>query len=184
MYKNIDAFVFVSEYVKTEKIKTFPVLEFKTSKVIYNGTALRKNIGNDKVKMRSISMLDIAGLVDWKNAEILLKTMIKLSNIYRKIHLYIAGDGPIKSRLEDIIRSNNLEDNVFLLGYRSNIGGLLSQCDIFVHPAYQEGFGIAVAEAMMAEKPIIVANAGALPELIENEKTGLIVDPFNDEEWV
>jgi glycosyltransferase involved in cell wall biosynthesis len=36
---------------------------------------------------------------------------------------------------------------------------------------------------MIAEKPIIVANAGALPELIENEKTGLIVDPFNAEEW-
>ena len=60
---------------------------------------------------------------------------------------------------------------------------MLEQADIYVHPAYAEGFGIAVAEAMMAEKPIIVANSGALPELIENENSGLIVEPFDAKEW-
>ena len=99
------------------------------------------------------------------------------------IYLYIAGEGPMRAQLIELIKLNNLEKNVFLLGYQSNVGGLLKQCDIFVHPAYAEGFGIAVAEAMMAKKPIIVANAGALPELIENEKSGLTVDPFNAEEW-
>jgi glycosyltransferase involved in cell wall biosynthesis len=60
---------------------------------------------------------------------------------------------------------------------------MLNQCDVFVHPAYAEGFGIVIPEAMMAEKPIIVSNAGALPELIENEKTGLVVDPHNAQAW-
>ena len=183
IYIKVDFFVFISEFVKKEKMNAFPILIKKENQIIYNGTEERHDNSYKLDEMQGISLLDIAGLVDWKNAEVLIRTMIKLSNINSKIHLYIAGDGPMKSRLEAMIRSNGLEDNVFLLGYQSNIGSLLKQCDIFVHPAYEEGFGIAVAEAMIAEKPIIVANAGALPELIENEKTGLIVDPFNAEEW-
>ena len=64
-----------------------------------------------------------------------------------------------------------------------NVGDLYKRTDIFVHPCYVEGFGIAVAEAMVEEKPIIVSNAGALPELIAHEKTGLLVAPFNAEAW-
>ena len=54
---------------------------------------------------------------------------------------------------------------------------------MFVHPSYAEGFGIVIPEAMLAEKPIIVSNAGALPELIENEVSGLVVEPHNAEQW-
>jgi glycosyltransferase involved in cell wall biosynthesis len=83
-----------------------------------------------------------------------------------------------------MIDKYNLSNNVILLGYQNNIGRLLNDCDIFVHPSYKEGFGIAVAEAMHAGKPIIVSCAGALPELIINQKNGLVVTPHNPEEWV
>ncbi len=46
-----------------------------------------------------------------------------------------------------------------------------------------QGFGIVIPEAMLAAKPIIASNAGALPELIEHGKTGLIVDPYSPQEW-
>ncbi len=77
----------------------------------------------------------------------------------------------------------NLENNIFLLGYQTNIGRYIEDCDIFVHPSYAEGFGIAVAEAMRAKKPVIVSNAGALPELIEDQKSGLVINPHSAEEW-
>jgi glycosyltransferase involved in cell wall biosynthesis len=61
---------------------------------------------------------------------------------------------------------------------------LLKECDIYVHPAYAEGFGISVAEAMMAGKPIIVSDAGALPEVIGKEtEAGLIINPFDAKMW-
>lgn len=185
IYKKVDFFVFISEFVKKEKMISFPILTKKENQIIYNGTEKQIDNGDKLAEMHGISLLDIAGLVYWKNTEILIRAMsILLKNKKNKnTYLYIAGEGPMRTQLVELIKLNDLEDNVFLLGYRSNIGGLLKQCDIFVHPSFAEGFGIAVTEAMMAEKPIIVANAGALPELIENEKTGLIVDPYNAEAW-
>lgn len=185
IYIKVDFFVFISEFVKKEKMISFPILTKKENQIIYNGTEKQIDNGDKLAEMHGISLLDIAGLVYWKNTEILIRAMsILLKNKKNKnTYLYIAGEGPMRTQLVELIKLNDLEDNVFLLGYRSNIGGLLKQCDIFVHPSFAEGFGIAVTEAMMAEKPIIVANAGALPELIKNEKTGLIVDPYNAEAW-
>jgi glycosyltransferase involved in cell wall biosynthesis len=49
--------------------------------------------------------------------------------------------------------------------------------DAYVNPASAEAFGIATVEAMLASLPIVVANSGALPELITHEHTGLLVEP-------
>ena len=55
--------------------------------------------------------------------------------------------------------------------------------DVLVHPCYIEGFGLSVVEAMMAKKPVIVSNSGALPEIVTHKKTGLLVHPFQAEDW-
>jgi len=185
IYSRVDIFIYISEYVKKYKMIQFPVLTGKNSKVIYNGTENRKITRDDSPKIKSPALLAVAGLIKLKNLNILIDAIyiitkqMKLNNI----HLYIAGEGPERKSLEKKILDCQLTNNIYLLGYQRNIGALLAKADIFVHPSFAEGFGIAVTEAMMAEKTIIVANAGALPELIENEKTGLIVDPYNAEAW-
>jgi len=72
---------------------------------------------------------------------------------------------------------------VALLGYREDVGDFLHTSDLFVHPSVAEGFGIAVAEAMMAGRPVIAANAGALPELIVDGESGMIVEPLDAQAW-
>lgn len=185
-YKKVDAFVYVSKYVKKYKTDQFPILNSKYSKIIYNGTETRKITDDNFPKMKSLSLLDVAGLVDWKNIDVLVEALNIIVNTKKieNIYLYIAGDGPERNNLEKKIKDYSLGNNIFLMGYQKNIGALLNSCDIFVHPAYAEGFGIAIAEAMFAEKPIIVADAGALPELIENEKSGLVVEATNAQAWV
>jgi len=120
-----------------------------------------------------------------KNIEVVIRAFdIIINKLQREnIYFYVAGDGPERQKLETLIGELGLFDNIFLLGYRSDIGALLNSCDIFVHPAYDEGFGIAVAEAMLACRPIIVSNAGALPELIIHNESGLVVNPFDPQEW-
>jgi len=185
-FKYFDYFIYVSKHVKNEKQSQFKVLAKKSGKVIYNGTDLLTDGGGKFIKMKKFSLLDVAGLVKWKNIQILIEALniiVNQKNL-KNIHLYIAGDGPYRSKLEMLIGKYDLYKYVFLMGYQSNIGKLLKECDVFVHPAYVEGFGIAVTEAMMAEKPIIISNVGALPELIEHNISGLVVDPYNAEEWV
>ena len=184
-YRFVDAFVFVSQYVKQNKLEQFSLIGKKKNVVIYNGTNKRAASNIDTIVINKYALLDIAGLSKWKNTRVLVEALNIIINKRNRtnIHLYIAGDGPERKNLEKLIKAYSLQKKVFLLGYQENVGKLLNDCDIFVHPAYAEAFGIVVPEAMLAQKPIIVSNAGALPELIEHEKTGLIVEPHNPRDW-
>lgn len=184
-YRKVDSFVYISDYVKNEKNKQFSILKKKKGKIIFNGTEKRLDNGNEVAVMKRFSILDIAYLVDWKNIQILIEALNIIINTKQRkdVYLYVAGDGPMRKELETLIEKCNLQQHIFLLGYQSNVGRLLNNCDLFVHPSYAEGFGIVIPEAMLAEKPIIVSNAGALPELIENEVSGLVVEPHNAEQW-
>lgn len=184
-YSKVDSFVYITEYVKREKMKQFPILHSKNGIIIFNGTEKRIDNGKQIVKFKKNSLFDIAGLVDWKNIQILIEAINIIVNIRQRndIFLYIAGDGPMRQELETLIEKYRLENFIFLLGYQSNIGGLLNNCDVFVHPSYAEGFGIVIPEAMLAGKPIIVSNAGALPELVENNVSGIIVEPNDAGQW-
>ena len=185
-YRTVDSFVFISSYVKNEKIKQFPLIDNKNHQIIYNGTENRINKNEEFLEMKRYSLLDIAGLVKWKNIQILIEAFDILINKNKNYnyYLYIIGEGPFRSKLEKQIKTLSLTEHVFLIGYQTNVGGFLNSCDIFVHPSYAEGFGIVIPEAMFAEKPIIVSSSGAHPELIEHEKTGLIVDAQNAKHWV
>jgi len=186
IYKNIDAFVYISKYVKQEKIKIFPFLAKKYGTIIYNGSKeLDKSIEQKEldITINHPSILDIAGLTNIKNIDILIDAIEILVKDGKEVFLYVAGDGPKKEELLNRIQNKQLNHYIHLLGYRADTQLLLKECDIFVHPCYMEGFGLVVTEAMMANKPIIVAKAGALPELIENNKSGLVVEPFDAKSW-
>ena len=185
IYKRIKNVIYISNFVKQEKEKQFPALVNKNHEVIYNGTEKRKGEKYNFEKRQGYSILAVCSLIELKNLEVVIEAMnILVHQIGRKnIFFYVAGDGIHKQRLMQLIEDFNLKEHIVLLGNQTNVGGLLNASDLFVHPSYKEGFGIAVAEAMFARKPIIVSNAGALPELIEHEKTGLIVDPFDANAW-
>ena len=185
IYKNIDAFIYISNYVKTEKEKVFPQLKQAETTVIYNGT--NKLLVDDNLEMKSkssYSLLSVSSLINIKNIDILIDAMQLLnSDNHKDINLFIAGDGLQRQELEEKVQQRNLGNLVHFLGKQKAIGNLLEKTDVLVHPCYIEGFGLSVVEAMMAEKPVIVSNSGALPEIIEHKKTGYLVNPFKAEEW-
>jgi glycosyltransferase involved in cell wall biosynthesis len=180
-----DAFIFISNYVRLEKENQFPFLKQKITKTIYNGTGIGIDTRSLPCFNNMLSLLCISGLIPIKNIQVLIEAMFLIINQrkFLNIHLYVAGDGPMRVKLEEQIERLNLKEYIHLLGYQENIGGLLNNCDIYVHPCYKEGFGIAVAEAMHSQKPIIVSDAGALPELIDHEKTGLIATAHDPNAW-
>ncbi len=184
-YRFADIFVFISSYTRKEKLRQFPILERKESVVIYNGTEKRIDNQEKIIDMKKFSLLSVASLVKLKNIQIIISALeiIIHKRKYQNVYYYVAGEGNYKNYLQKFVYSKKLNEHVIFLGNQSNIGNLLNHCDIFLHPSYNEGFGIAVAEAMLAQKPTIVANAGALPELIENNKSGLVVDPHDAIQW-
>lgn len=185
IYKNVDAFIYISNYVKTEKEKVFPQLKQANALVIYNGTTKLKV--DDTIQTQSkkpFSLLSVSSLIDIKNINILIDMMELLSvDKQQDIHLFIAGDGAQRDELQQKVKSRNIEEFVHFLGRQKAIGNLLEKADALVHPCYIEGFGLSVVEAMMAEKPVIVSNSGALPEIVEHKKTGFLVNPFKAKDW-
>jgi len=96
----------------------------------------------------------------------------------------IIGDGKLRSKLEQEIRNLGLEEKVFLIGRRSNATQYLPALDVFVLPSVKEGFPWVILEAITARVPVVATRVGAVPEIIESGKSGIIVSPGNPDELV
>jgi glycosyltransferase involved in cell wall biosynthesis len=121
----------------------------------------------------------ISSLTPEKGHEYAIKAMCKLVKEIPEIRLLIVGDGILRSDIQRQIESNSLERFVKLVGIQRNIPELLSIIDIFILPSLKEGLPIALLEAMASGKAVIATRVGENTNVIENEKTGLLIDPGN-----
>jgi glycosyltransferase involved in cell wall biosynthesis len=87
------------------------------------------------------------------------------------------GDTEYASQVKKRIADLGLESRVMLPGFRDDIASLIRYCELVVHPAHSEGFGLAVLEAMAAAKPVIATRSGGPEEVIEDGVSGLLVPP-------
>lgn len=92
--------------------------------------------------------------------------------------LMIAGDGPLRTKLES--QSKDF-DNIRFMGSVTDTQQLLQCLDVFLLPSINEGFGIAIIEAMAAGVPVISTQSGGIPEIIETADLGTLV-PVKDPE--
>jgi len=95
------------------------------------------------------------------------------------VKFIIIGEGPEREKLQQQINKLQI-NNVHLLGSIENANQYLTAFDIFVLPSRKEGLPYTLLEALSANLPIIATNVGGIPEIIENEKTGL-VSPVSSE---
>lgn len=80
--------------------------------------------------------------------------------------LMIAGDGPDRDALARFIADRNLSERVKLLGHRDDIPALLAACDFFVLSSRHEAYGYVLAEALLADRPVVATQAGGLDEIL------------------
>ena len=148
----------------------------------------RKFIESKIVSLREMSRRDknyillgtIANLYKNKGIEYLILAIAKISNDNR-FNLVIIGDGPEKANLEKLIKKKNLENRIFMIGYVPNAYRYLKAFNLFVLPSIKEGQPWVILEAMAASLPIVATNIAGIPEMIENEKSGLLVEPADSE---
>jgi glycosyltransferase involved in cell wall biosynthesis len=92
-------------------------------------------------------------------------------------HCVIAGDGPLRSLLEERIARHALSKRVRLLGFRSDVSEVFAALDVVVMPSYREGTPNALCEAMAMGKPVVASRVGGVPDLVEHGRCGLLVEP-------
>jgi len=95
------------------------------------------------------------------------------------VRFVVIGEGPERKKLESLIKKYNLGDKFFLLGRIPKASKYLKAFDVFVLPSVKEGMPWVLLDAMAAKVPIIATNTGAIPEILEDEKEGLLVPTKN-----
>lgn len=93
-----------------------------------------------------------------------------------KCKLLMVGDGPDRVNAEQLCRDLGVCNDVRFLGKQDAIEEILSVADLFMMPSESESFGLAALEAMACSVPVISSNAGGLPELNIDGKTGFLDD--------
>ena len=91
--------------------------------------------------------------------------------------LEIAGAGPSEAMLRQKTSQLSLDSFIRLVGQVRNPIEFIRRGRVFAMPSLSEGFGIAALEAMAAGVPVVATKVGGLPEIVINEKTGLLVRP-------
>lgn len=97
----------------------------------------------------------------------------------RNIFYIVIGEGEEREVLENYVQDHNLSQQVRLLGYRENARTYLKAFDVFLLPSKKEGLPYALLEAGVAGVPCIASDVGGIPEVIENQITGLLIDPHD-----
>lgn len=124
-------------------------------------------------------VMTVARLAREKGLDVLIDAADRVCRARPDARFIIVGDGPLAASLAARIRDTGLENTVRLAGFHRDIPSTLSAADLFVLPSYMEGMPNAVLEAFAAGLPVVASAVGGLPEVIEHEKTGLLV-PVKD----
>lgn len=177
-YNNINA---VSETTRDILLEGFP--EYKDKIVVIkdindpkfiNNTA---NIGESyKDNFKGLKILTIGRLAPQKGYHIALEACRLLKEKGVNFRWYVLGKGPLESEIKTIIDNYDIGENFKLLGVSSNPYPYIKDCDIYVQTSVLEGFGIAIAEARMLNKPVVTTRFDAVFAQMVDRKNGLVVD--------
>ena len=121
--------------------------------------------------------VNVGELLPNKNQKTAIAVMKALVNEYPDSMLYIAGNGPEKKNLENLIASFGLTRNISLLGYTTHLDHYLQISDLMIACSYREGLPLNVMEAMLCGKPVVASHNRGHDELIQEGVNGFLVAP-------
>jgi len=176
---NYSAVHTVSEASKDDLIK------FGVKKPIYvidNGIKIKDSLDVERSPMQFVY---VGRLVFYKNIQTAIKAIAIVKESHPKVSLIIVGRGPYRKNLEELVSKLGLKDNVV---FRGNVDedekeNLLASSQALVFPSLFEGFGLVILEAFMQKTPALVSDVRPLSDIVEHEKTGLVIPAKDENEW-
>lgn len=131
------------------------------------------------VAENDILIVHVGRMIPERDQITILEGVFELRKSFPSVQLVMIGEGPKRADLELSVRTMGLVDSVRFIGNSNQIGDYLEAADIYVNSTRDEGFGIAVVEAMLSKIPVVLSDCGAHPELIVSGKSGLLYEAGN-----
>ncbi|WP_191561446.1 glycosyltransferase [Metabacillus idriensis] len=185
-FKKLNYIVTVSEECAASLINNFNNLKTRI-KVIYNIVSpsnvlflARKKTNTTPFESDHINILTVARLSYEKGVDIAIESCHILVKKGYKIVWTVLGEGRERKKLQELIDNYGLGENFYLLGTKENPYPYFYDADIYVQPSRYEGKSIAIDEAKILKKPIVITNYNSAKDQINHGKNGLIVDVGKD----
>lgn len=184
IYSSFDKIIGVSKTVLdsfVENTKQWNTLEVKYNVVDsdYIRECSDEDAADVKMDKKAFNMISIGRLIEQKSYKRLISIQRRLREAGYNTNLYILGEGEQRKELEALIRAYNIDDSVFLLGFRDNPWKYVKNADLFVCSSWKEGFSTAVSETLIVGTPVVTTRCSGMDEMLGDNEYGLIVD--NDE---
>ena len=136
----------------------------------------------DTLHYAQIVVGTISELTKNKGLEYAIEAIARLKN--QNVTFSIIGEGEERKNLEQLIKEKGVEDRIKLLGFKDGASMYLNLFDIFILTSVKEGLPYSILEAGLARLPVIASDVGGIGEIIENGKSGILVESKNVEEIV
>lgn len=178
-YSCADKIVTISDRCVESFIKHFPELRSKVEMIenISSRELINKMAGNqipEEFTEKTINILSVGRLCEQKGYDIGIEAFYQIQNVEVPYHWYIMGAGEKENELKALISRYGLQNRITLLGLRSNPYPYIKYCTIFFQPSRYEGRSIALDEAMILERPIIVTAYDTAMNSIKDGMNGRI----------
>lgn len=112
--------------------------------------------------------------VTWVNT---VEELVKRGNI--KAKYILVGKGGLEQEIKALVKDKNLNEHIIFTGFRTDISEILPEFDLFMFTSNNEPTGGVLLESYACKVPIVAANAGGIPEVVIDEKTGLLAEVGN-----
>jgi len=181
-YEQLDSIFCVSGCVRSGFLDIYPEHEAKTE--VCNNVIIPENVRkNAKTApgfedgFTGIRLLTVARLHPQKAYEVAIEAFAKLLETgCEDVRWYVIGEGGERKKLEQMIEQYGLQGKFILMGLRDNPYPYMEQCDIYVHATHFEGWCIAIAEALILRRPVIVSDVAGNRDQVTHEENGLIIE--------
>jgi glycosyltransferase involved in cell wall biosynthesis len=115
-----------------------------------------------------------------KALDVFVRASAELLRENLDLRVLLAGDGPLKGELTELVHSLGVQDRLLMPGYRSDASDVIAALDVAISSSAFEGSPLAVMEYMESARPIVATRVGGVPDLIEDGVHGLLVESGDD----
>jgi len=172
---NEEDFQNAKERFFSKSIEYIPGVGIDISKfrdVVIDRSLKRRELG---IPEHAFLVLSVGELNKNKNHETVIKAIAQLRD--QRIYYAICGQGRLEAHLRKLSFELGIQDQVKLLGYRSDIPEIYKAADLFIFPSYREGLPVSLLEAMASGLPIICSDIRGNRDLMKNNKNSLMIKP-------
>lgn len=126
---------------------------------------------------------NIAAFTPMKDIPTWIKTAKILIDRGIKATFVLIGEGPLKQEIEKLITENNIQNQVIIAGFRNDIPNCLPEFDLFLFTSNNEPTGGVLLESYACKVPVVAANAGGIPTVVIDNKTGILAEVGNPNDF-